>query len=305
MAPRVAVFATEPLPPEAKEILEGFELLEGQAADDALARCQALICWPHRVKPDLLVRMKGLKMVQAMSAGVDRLDFASLPTGAEVFSNAGAYTEPVGEHAWGALLGMAKGIHLRNQRTTPRRLRGKTLLVLGAGAIGSEVARLSKSLGMKTVGVSRSFRVPDVFDERVSLSSLGERIADADAVVVALPLTKRTRGVMDYGLLSRTKENVIVVNVGRGECIPEDGVIRWLKERPESRFASDVFWDKGGRESYDTPAWELPNFAGTLHVSAVPLGEDLAEVKAAAAANVKMFFETGSALNRVDPDEYL
>ena len=305
MPARAAVFVTDTLPSEARGALEGFEVFEEQADDDALARCQALICWPYKVKGETFRKMKGLRMVQTMSAGVDKLDFASLPAGVQVFSNAGAFTESVAEHAWGMLLGVAKGIHLRNQRTTPRELRGKTLLVLGAGAIGSEVARLSKSLRMKTIGVSRSFRVPGEFDETAPVSSLGDRIREADAVVMALPLTKATKGLVDYDLLSRAKEAVLAVNVGRAELIPEADLLRWLKERSESRFATDVFWVKDGREAYSSPAWDLHNFAGTLHISGVPLGEDLSRVKAAAAKNVRRYFETGEAVNHVDVSEYL
>ena len=305
MAPRIAVCVTDTLPLRAKEILTGYEILESQADDRALARCQVLICWPSRVKGDLLGKMKSLRMVQTMSAGVDNLEFASLPPDVQVFSNAGAFTESVAEHAWGLLLGAAKGVHLRNHKASSRRLRGKTLVVLGAGSIGSEVARLAKTIGMKTVGVSRSFKSPEFFDERYPASALAERIPEADAVVMALPLTKGTAGLMSYEILSRSKEDVVVVNVGRGESVPEEGLIRWLRERPESRFATDVFWTKGGRESFDTQAWDFPNFAGTLHVSGVPSGDDLSGPKVAAAWNVKRYFESGSALNHVDIGEYV
>ncbi len=301
---RPAVFVTESLPTEAKEVLEGFEVHESSADDEALARCQALICWPSRAKKELLSKMKGLKMVQTMSAGVDVLDFGSLRPEVQVFSNAGAYTENVAEHAWGMLLGAAKGIHIRNLRTTPRRLRGKTILILGCGSIGSEVARLAKSLDMKTVGLSRSFRCPELFDERHGLEALHAVISSADAIVCSLPLTKTTRGIIDYGALMKAKESVVFSNVGRGEVISEEGLLRWLKERPESRYATDVFWFKGGKESFATSAWELPNFAGSLHNSGLPLGEDLAAAKVAAAQNVRRFFETGGAFNRVDRTEY-
>jgi len=302
---RVAVYVTDTLPQEARDVLSGFTVFEKDATDESLAQCQALICWPSRASGELLGKMKNLKMVQTLSAGVDGLRFASLPADARVFSNAGAYTESVAEHAWGILLGAAKGIHLRNQRTTPRRLRGKTLLVVGCGSIGSEVARLSKSIDMRTIGISRSFKSPEFFDEMLPLESLPEKIAAADAVVVTLPLTKHTLGVLSYEVLCRAKETVILVNVGRAETISEEGLLRWLKERPESRFATDVYWIKDGRESFSTKAWDLPNFAGTLHNSGVPLGEDLAGAKVAAAWNVKRYFETGNPLNRVEISEYL
>jgi phosphoglycerate dehydrogenase-like enzyme len=302
---RAAVFVTDSLPPEALSILSDFEVFEANASDEQLAKCEALICWPSRVKRETLGKMRSLRAVQTMSAGVDVLDFASLPAGVEVFSNAGAFTDNVAEHAWGIILGVAKGIHIRNQRTAPRSLRGKTLLILGCGAIGSEVARLSKSLGMRTVGLSRSFRSPGMFDEKHPLSLLAVKITEADAVLVALPLTKETRGVVTYEILKNARESAILANVGRGELIDEEGLIRWLKERPESRYATDVFWFAAGKESFATRAWELPNFAGTLHISGVPLGEELRGAKVAAAKNVKEFLETGSARNHVDRNEYL
>jgi phosphoglycerate dehydrogenase-like enzyme len=55
--------------------------------------------------------MTSLRMIQALSAGIDGLDFASVPSGVEVFSNAGAYTDSAAEHAWGLALGVAKGVH--------------------------------------------------------------------------------------------------------------------------------------------------------------------------------------------------
>jgi D-3-phosphoglycerate dehydrogenase len=302
---RPVVFVTDSLPPEARSLLAGFEVFEKEAGDADLARSEALICWPSRAKPELLKKMASLRMVQTLSAGVDVLDFGSLPERAQVYSNAGAYTENVAEHVWGLLLGVAKGIHLRNQKSTPRRLRGRTLLVVGCGAIGSEVARLSKSLDMAVIGVSRSFRAPELYQEMLPLSRLSEAMPRADAVVITLPLTNATRGAVDYSILSKAKDAVIIVNVGRGETVPEADLVRWLKERPESRFATDVYWFKDGRESFATDAWELPNFAGSLHVSGLPLGEDLASVKVAAAWNVRRFFESGGAVNHVDPGEYV
>lgn len=303
--PPVAIFVTDTLSPEARAILAGYDVAENSPDDGFLERCQALICWPSRVKPDTLGKMVNLRMIQTLSAGVDGLAFESIPKSVQVYSNAGAYTESVAEHAWGMLLGIAKGMHVRNVRTTPITLRRKTLLVLGCGAIGSEVARLAKSIDMRTIGVSRSFRLPEFFDERHPLPSLEERVRAADAIVDALPLTKKTRGVVSYEILSKAKEAAILVNVGRGETVDEEGVLRWLKERPESRFATDVYWTREGRESFATRAWDLTNFAGTLHNSGVPLGEDLSTVKAAAAKNVKRYFENESAMNRVDVDEYL
>ena len=302
---KTGIFATATLPDQAKSVLEGFDLFENEADDATLAHCQILMAWPTRTGKELLGKMRSLAMVQALSAGVDGLDFASLPSGARVYSNAGAYTESVAEHAWGLLLGAAKGLHARRHRVVPRRLRGKTLLVVGCGAIGSEIARLAKSVGMNTIGVSRSFKVPDLFDERHGTEDLRKVIGTAEAIAIALPLTKRTAGQIDYDTMMLSKESVTVVNVGRGDTVSEEGIVRWLCERPESRYTTDVFWKRDGRETFDTEAWNLPNFSGTLHVSGVPLGDDLEHPMVEAAKNVRRFLETGDALNRVEPAEYL
>ena len=289
----------------ARGILEGCEVHESEADDGTLARCEVLMAWPTRAGRDLLKKMTGLRMVQAMSAGVDGLDFEALPAGVVVCSNAGAFTEAVAEHAWGLLMGAAKGLHSRKERVVPRRLGGGTLLVIGAGSIGSEIARLARSVKMKTIGVSRSFADPGSFDEEHGVAELEGIIGRADAIAIALPLTKRTSGLIGYGTLMRSKEAVTVVNVGRGEVVSEEGLIRWLTERPESRYVTDVFWKKDGRETFETGAWDLPNFSGTLHISGVPLGEKLERPMTEAATNVVRFLETGDALNKVDLHEYV
>ena len=293
------------LPDQARSILEDFGLFEGETDDATLAQCQVLMAWPSRAGKELLMKMRSLRMVQTLSAGVDGLNFASLPPSVQVYSNAGAYTESVAEHAWGLLLGAAKGLHARRQKVVPRRLSGKTLLVLGCGAIGSEIARLAKSVGMNTVGVSRSFKVPGLFDERHEPEDLRKVIGAADAIAIALPLTKKTAGLLDYDMLMLSNECVTVVNVGRGETVSEEGLIRWLRDRPESRYATDVFWKRNGKETFDTEAWNLPNFSGTLHISGVPLGDKLEHPIVEAAKNVRRFLETGDALNRVDLTEYM
>ena len=299
------IFVTATLSDQAKSILVGQEIFEGEADDSTLGQCKVLMAWPSRVSRELLGKMRSLEMVQAMSAGVDGLDFESLPAGVTVCSNAGAFTESVSEHAWGLLLGAAKGLHARRQRLMPRMLGGGTLVVVGCGAIGSEIARLAKSVGMKTIGVSRSFKAPTNFDQRYGIGDLQKAIGLADAIAIALPLTKKTEGLIDHDTLMLSKESVTIVNVGRGETVSEEGLIAWLRARPESRYTTDVFWKRNGKEVFDTEAWNLPNFSGTLHVSGTPLGEKLERPMLEAAKNVRRFLETGDASNKVDLSEYI
>ncbi len=302
----VGVFITDRLDPRAKRVLANYLVCELEADETALGRCEVLMTWPSRAKKELLGKMKSLLMIQSLSAGVDALDFASVPPRVRVFSNAGGYTDSVAEHAWGLALGVAKGIQAGQKRLPPRSLRSKTLLVVGCGAIGSEVARLARdSLGMHIIGVSRSFKALDYFEERHAVEDLKSVIGRADLIVDALPLTIVTRSIIDYEVLSRARDEAILVNIGRGETVDKDSVIRWLKERPESRFATDVFWKVGGKEVFDSPLWGLQNFAGTMHTAAAQDAEALGAAQVFAAENVVRFLETGNALNEADRREYL
>ncbi len=299
------IFVTDRLGEQARKALSGFEILEQTADEPALSLCKAALVWPSRFVASMVKTMKNLRAVQTMSAGVDGLDFRSIPEDVAVFSNAGAFTEPVAEHAWGLALGAAKGLLARKAESTPVMLRDGTILVLGCGAIGSEVARMAKSaLSMRTVGVSRSFKVPDLFDERHPLSDLQKVIGEADLVVDALPLTLETRGVLGHDALKLLKETGIIVNVGRAETVDQEAMEKLLRERPNSRYVTDVFWPEGGREAFDTPLWELQNFGGTFHNAGGGSTRWVAKAQAVAAENLQSFLLTGRANNRVSRSDY-
>jgi len=289
----------------AKKLLSEFGLIEISADDETLAKCDVLFSLPQRVTPDIIRRMPGLRMIQSYSAGVDGLDYSSVPVGVKIYSNAGGFTRPVAEQAWALVLSLAKGANLRRKKVYPRLLRGKTLLVLGCGAIGSEVARIGRvAFSMKTIGVSQAFASPDNFDERHPPSELPKCVASADVVVDALPLNKDTQSMLDYEVLKLMKPDAILVNVGRGETVDQPSVTRILGERPEMRFGTDVFWRKGEREDFDPPLWDFDNFAGTFHSAVFGRDDALGEAEVMAAENIRRFLATGDAANPVNRDDY-
>lgn len=300
------IFSMERLHDEAREALRGLGLVEAEADDQTLAKCEVLLTWPSMMSGFLLAKMKSLRAIQTISAGVDDLDFTAIPQNVSVYSNVGAYTAPAAEHAWALLLGAAKGVSVRKRKTENYLLRRRTLLVLGCGAIGSEVARIGKvGLEMRTVGVSRSFRVPEVFDSRRPLEKLKSSIAEADAIVDALPLNLQTRSVLSYDVVSRMKRKVVLVNVGRAETVEEASIERILRERPETRFATDVFWRKNDREEFQSWLWELTNFCGTFHTAGGRGAEDaLRYAEKKAVENIRLLLTTGRAENLVDPSDY-
>jgi D-3-phosphoglycerate dehydrogenase len=305
---RSVIFSAERVHEPTRELLAEFGLVEGEADDSSLEQCEVLLAFPFRVKGDLIRRMKNLRAIQVQSAGVDGMEFSAVPSGVRVYSNSGGYTGPVTEQAWALVLGMAKGVNVHNKKVPPRLLKGKTLLVLGCGSIGCEVARIGRAaFAMRTMGISRGFNTPELFDEKHDLGELATVIGSADFIVDALPLSRATRSILSYEVLRLMKPDVVLANVGRGETVDAAAIERILRERPETRFGTDVFWRSNDerREVFDTPLWDLANFGGTLHSAVLEKQDAIAEAQLMAAENIRRFLRTGSALHEVDLGDYV
>ncbi|WP_243671612.1 hypothetical protein [Vulcanisaeta sp. JCM 16161] len=160
--------------------------------------------------------------------------------------------------------------YLSNELTSPRKISESTLLVLGTGGIGREIARIGKE-GFRTynIGINRSGKPAEYFDEVHPTSRLLDALPRADIVAIALPLNKHTRGLIGERELRALKHGAIVVNVGRGDVVREEDLYRVLKERRDIRFGTDVWWVHDGREEIPprTPLTALPNFLGTPHIA--------------------------------------
>jgi len=227
-----------------------------------------------------LKRFPNLKLIQSTRAGVDAINFEEIPSGILVCGNVGAYGEQIAEHVFGMILYFARNIGLSNQLLAkgiweiPESifLKGKTILVLGAGGIGEPVAKLATSFGMKTLGVNTSGKsVPD-FDQVVSLDKFEELSREADVVVIALPLTVKTFHLIDDRALSKMKPKCILVNIARGYIIDEASIYKHLRENPAFKCALDVWWHypkKGEKFAQEFPFFDLPNFLGTPHDSGI------------------------------------
>lgn len=298
------IISTEKVPEECRNVID---VKYDNLTDEDFKNAEILLTWPSRVNKELISKMPKLKVIQTFSAGVDDLDFSVIPPHVKVFSNAGAYSLSVAEHAWALILALAKGVGTR-KRTIVYEITNKVLLILGAGGIGSEVARIGKTAFRNyVIGISRSFKKPEWFDEKHSMAMLREKIGEADIIVDTLPLNKETRGILNYDLLKNVKQRAIIVNVGRGETVDEEGIYRLLKERPDVRFGTDVFWRKNGREDfYNTKLWELENFIGTLHTAGA-YGNDEVMKRAMfiACLNVKKYIDKGVADNEVRREDYV
>jgi phosphoglycerate dehydrogenase-like enzyme len=254
----------------------------------------------------------GLRWVQATSAGAGEQVGAAELTDKElarvvVTSAAGVHAGPLAEFALLGLLAFAKDLPrvLADQRARRwghypvAELSGRTLLIVGLGSIGAEVARLAAALRMRVIGLNRTGagHHPHV-DELARIDTLGDRLPEADAIVISLPLTDQTRGLLDAAAFARIKPGATLVNVGRGGVLDEAALIDALRERRLAGAALDVF----ASEPLDSasPLWELPNVLITPHTAGLSLHEN-ERIVSLFVENLRRYLRGEDLLNRVDP----
>jgi phosphoglycerate dehydrogenase-like enzyme len=240
-----------------------------------LDRAEVLFGIPDDTAEGLAAAVTGLprlRWIHATSAGAgEQVRKAALPAEAlqrvAITTSSGVHAVPLAEYAILGLLAVAKELprfaEERRAKAWPevhrplRELDGQTLFLVGLGDIGRETARLGKALGMRTVhGPER----------------LAELAGRADAMVVSLPLTDQTAGLIDRATIDRLPASCIFVNVGRGGVVDEPALIDVLRERRIAGAVLDVFATEPLPE--DSPLWTLPNVLVTPHAAALSAREN-------------------------------
>lgn len=244
---------------------------------EVLPAAQAAVMWEYRA--DLLEpaweKATRLEWLHVAGAGVDGALFPALVESRVTVTNAGGvFDSPVAEYAVTLLLALARDVvrTARLQagavwdRRPTRSLAGTHLVIVGAGSIGSAVARLARALGMSVVGIARAARDDPDYDAVLSAADLGRSLAHAHHVVVTLPLTAETEKLMDAEALGSLRPGATLVNVGRGAVIDETALLAALNEGRLAGAALDVF----AREPLppEHPLWHHPRVIVSPHMAA-------------------------------------
>jgi phosphoglycerate dehydrogenase-like enzyme len=261
---------------------------EDESEEEAKERLQPIlreteVILTNPVVPDNIVeRAPNLKWLQLTSAGVDRLlDAPVVNSHVTVTTASGIHATPISEYVIGAMLAFAKGFpkafRAQQERAWrpfwPDELEDKTVGVLGVGAIGARVVKLTKALDMRVLALRRSIDrrltgdetvMPGV-DEMLPPSDLPYLLEESDYVVIALPLTPESRGLIGEPELRTMKPNAVIVNIGRGAIIDEAALARALKEGWIAGAALDVFQQEP--LSPESELWGLENVIVTPHIS--------------------------------------
>jgi phosphoglycerate dehydrogenase-like enzyme len=286
-----------------RAMLDRAEVLFGIPGDSADALAELLggkhpaLRWVHATSAGAgeLVRRAGLDR--------DALERVAVTT------SSGVHAVPLAEFAVGGLLAIAKDLPgltaAQRARSWPtvrqplRELRGQTLVLVGLGEIGREVARLGKALGMRTVGVRRGKGAPPPFTDEVhGADRLPELAGRADAMVVSLPLTGETAGLLDRATIERLPPACIFVNVGRGGVVDESALVDALRERRIAGAVLDVFATEPLPP--DSPLWTLPNVLVSPHGAALSEHENERIVELFV-ANLRRYLDGAPLANAVEP----
>jgi phosphoglycerate dehydrogenase-like enzyme len=226
-----------------------------------------------------------LRWMQLMSHGIDAcLRVPAMRERKPILTAAkGVITAPVADHAMALVLAQARGLPWYRDRQRERRwvddngdavkagetrpereLRGSTLLVYGLGGIGTEIAKRAHAFDMRVVGIRASGRTGPDYVAYVGLpDELPKLAAEADYVVNVAPLTDATRRVFDDRFFAALKPGAVFVNVGRGESVDTDALVRALKSGRLGGAGLDVT-DPEPLPA-DHPLWTMPNVIVTPH----------------------------------------
>lgn len=276
----------DPLLPEGLEVLgaAGGLVVEDHTQDTreelirALRGASGLIVRSRTaVDAELLGAAERLEVIGRAGVGVDNIDVeAATRRGVAVLNAPAANTYSTAELAFGLLLAAARRIpeadrsaragEWKRKALRGIQLHGKVLGVIGAGRIGSEVARRGRVFGMRVIAhdpyLSQE-RANDLGLERVPLEQL---LAEADAVTLHVPLTEATRGMMGEAEIARMKPGAILVNAARGGLVDEEALAEALRGGRLAAAGLDVFEEEP--LPADSPLRDLANVVLTPHVGA-------------------------------------
>jgi len=285
---------------------------------DALSAADAVLAWGLGAELSLeeLRGLGSLELIQLISAGAEHVPFERLPANVPVAANGGGWAEPMAEHVLALTLALAKRLTPNyaalaagtfDHMTPNRELHGAVVAILGYGGIGRASAKLFRAFGARIHAVTRSGQVEDDTVERVSsIDQLDDALAGADVLVISLPLTSATLGLIGDRELALMKPGAILINVARGPIVDEDALYERLRTTPSFAAGLDVWWHEPrgpGRFATRRPFFELPNFLGSPHNSANTTGSP-AGAAHHAAENVRRLLRGEPVRHLVDRAEY-
>jgi D-3-phosphoglycerate dehydrogenase len=245
------------LAPQALDLLEGYEVIyagKTPTEDDLVALCRAhdpvaIIVRYGKVGPAVMDAAPALKVISKHGSGTDTIDKAAAQArGIEVVAAVGANAAAVAEQALALLLACAKSVvaldtrmhagHWDKATHKSLELGGRTIGLIGLGAIGLRFARMADALGMRVLGFDPYAKNLPAYVQAVDLATIW---AESDAISLHCPLTDDNRGLLDEQTLARCKRGVIVINTARGGLVEEAALLAAVRSGQVAMAGLDSF----------------------------------------------------------------
>lgn len=246
-------------------------------ADKEIETATTIVTYGGDIDTGLLESAKSLEWIMVASAGIEKIPVAEVAERNIIMSNVkGIHKTPMAESVLAHVLALQRSLPLIYERQRAKEwvrkvgsieLKGSTALILGPGAIGSEIGRLLQAFGVRTIGCNRSGRESEAMDEIITFEALMGKLGKADFVISVLPSTPETRGLLTAEHFKAMKDNAVFMNFGRGDLFDETVLIAALKSNEIRHAVLDVF------ETEPLPVenelWGLPNCTVSPHVSSL------------------------------------
>ena len=255
-----------------------YRIAEAVPSAEELASADVVVGW--QISPEQLELATRLRWFHAGSAGVEHLNLVALRENRIVVTNSRGVSAPnMAEHAMGMMVALARRfprlmreqmVHSWRDEETHREVRElgeESLLIIGTGEIGTQLANRAAAFGMRVEGVRRRAMadVPANFSRIWSVNDLHDALAGADHIVVTLPDTPDTRGLMDAAAFAACKPDAMIYNVGRGGVIDTEALVAALESGRLGGAGLDV--TEPEPLPADSPLWDLENVLITAHTS--------------------------------------
>ena len=238
---------------------------------ELMARVEFMLAW--RAGPGVLPRMPRLRWIQSQTGGMEGwLALPDLPAGVTLTCARGTHRVQMSENILGALFHLTKPyaaiVSDQRERRWTRRiselLAGKTLGILGLGAIGQEVARKAAVLEMRVIGVRRSGASVEGVERVYAPDQADQVLGASDFVLLLLPSTVKTRGYMNAARLKLMRPGAYLLNFGRGDLVVDQDLVDAVKARTIAGAVLDVFTTEP--LPADHPFWVTPGITVLPHI---------------------------------------
>ncbi|QDQ00169.1 D-2-hydroxyacid dehydrogenase [Lysinibacillus fusiformis] len=250
-------------------------VFESSLSTEELQKADVLVTYGEDLNEDILQYATKLKWIFVASAGVEKMPAQAIADREILVSNVrGIHKTPMAESMLAHILAIKRALPWMyeqqkksewSKKGKQTELRDSTALILGPGAIGSEVGRLLQAFGVATIGCNRSGKEAPYMDVMVSFDKLLEALPKADIVISVLPKTTETTHLWNEEHFKVMKNNAIFMNFGRGNLVDEKVLIQAIKADEIGYAVLDVFEQEP--LAANSPLWTLPNVIVSPHIS--------------------------------------